>query len=137
MRTDFTFAALLEFDDKAGLEAYLAHPAHDRLAAQFFASFEEALIYDFEMLEGELADHACAGRVRELRVTAERTINEIRRIIAALSPAALERFGLLPAIRHLANRLRQRPELRVQLSLPRRPPRLAPASQIALYRILQ
>ena len=90
-----------------------------------------------EMLEGELADHACAGRVRELRVTAERTINEIRRIIAALSPATLERFGLLPAIRHLANRLRQRPELRVQLSLPRRPPRLSPASQIALYRILQ
>jgi hypothetical protein len=53
MTKNYPFAALLEFDDTAGLEAYLAHPAHDRLAAQFFASFEEALIYDFEMLEGE------------------------------------------------------------------------------------
>lgn len=48
MRVDYQYAAVLEFDDIAGLKAYLEHPAHERLASQFFAAFEDALIYDFE-----------------------------------------------------------------------------------------
>ena len=53
MRVDYSYAALLEFDDVAGLKAYLEHPAHDALGAQFFACFEDALMYDFELKEGE------------------------------------------------------------------------------------
>lgn len=52
MRTDYAYAALLEFDDLAGLMAYLEHPAHEALGARFFATFEEALLYDFELGEG-------------------------------------------------------------------------------------
>jgi hypothetical protein len=52
MQTDYTYAAILEFDDLAGLKAYLEHPSHDALGSQFFAVFEEALMYDFEMEEG-------------------------------------------------------------------------------------
>ena len=52
MRTDYTFAALLEFDDVNGLRAYLDHPAHEQLAARFFDAFDEALMYDFELEEG-------------------------------------------------------------------------------------
>lgn len=53
MRTDFPVAAILEFDDVGGLEAYLDHPAHEQLSALFFASIEETLVYDFELQEGE------------------------------------------------------------------------------------
>jgi hypothetical protein len=53
MRVDYEFAAMLEFDDLAGLTAYLEHPAHDALAARFFAAFEDALMYDYEMRDGE------------------------------------------------------------------------------------
>jgi hypothetical protein len=53
MRVDYAFAAMLEFDDLAGLTAYLEHPAHDALAARFFAAFEDALMYDYEMRDGE------------------------------------------------------------------------------------
>ncbi len=53
MRVDYQYAAVLEFDDLAGLKAYLEHPTHDALAARFFAAFEEALMYDFELKEGE------------------------------------------------------------------------------------
>jgi hypothetical protein len=53
MRVDYSHAALIEFDDLAGLQAYLAHPAHEQLATQFFEAFEEALMYDFEVWEGE------------------------------------------------------------------------------------
>jgi hypothetical protein len=53
MRVDYEYAAVLEFDDLAGLSAYLAHPAHDALAARFFDSFEEALMYDYDLREGK------------------------------------------------------------------------------------
>ena len=52
MHVDYAYAALLEFDDLAGLMAYLEHPAHDALAARFFATFADALMYDFELKEG-------------------------------------------------------------------------------------
>jgi hypothetical protein len=53
MRADFPYTAIIEFDDAAGLAAYLAHPAHEQLGEQFFAMFEEALMYDFDVAEGE------------------------------------------------------------------------------------
>ena len=52
MRSDYPYAAVIEFDDVAGLQAYLGHPAHAQLGARFFAAFEEALMYDFELEEG-------------------------------------------------------------------------------------
>ena len=52
MRVDYEFAALLDFDDLGGLKAYLDHPAHEVLATRFFEVFEEALMYDFELIQG-------------------------------------------------------------------------------------
>lgn len=55
MRTHYSHAAVLEFDDMAGLQTYLQHPAHEQLGSLFFDSFEEALIYDFTLEEGDAA----------------------------------------------------------------------------------
>ena len=49
MRTDFPYAAILEFDDAAGVRAYLDHPAHEEIASRFFAALADTLVYDFEM----------------------------------------------------------------------------------------
>lgn len=49
MTDDYPFAAILEFEDTAGLRAYLDHPAHEQLAARFFTCVERALLYDFEL----------------------------------------------------------------------------------------
>lgn len=49
---DFPFIAVIEFDDRAGLAAYLGHPAHDELSQRFWSSLEATLIYDFEMEDG-------------------------------------------------------------------------------------
>lgn len=43
----FPWIALLEFDDEAGLRAYLAHPLHVALGQRFNAAAEAALIYDY------------------------------------------------------------------------------------------
>ena len=52
MQVDYQYAAVLEFDDAAGLQAYLEHPAHQQLASQFSEAVEETLIYDFDLTEG-------------------------------------------------------------------------------------
>jgi hypothetical protein len=61
MTEDMAYAALLEFDDMEGLQAYLHHPAHVELGARFNASAAAAYVYDYEMatggrIEGALAD---------------------------------------------------------------------------------
>jgi hypothetical protein len=53
MRVDYEYAALLDFDDLAGLKSYLQHPAHEELATRFFQLLENGLIYDFELRDGE------------------------------------------------------------------------------------
>jgi hypothetical protein len=41
------YLVALDFDDEAGLAAYLAHPAHTDLGSRFNAAVAAALIYDF------------------------------------------------------------------------------------------
>jgi signal transduction histidine kinase len=57
-----------------------------------------------EMLERGAAPEQRAG-LAEARGIVERTVVELRRIIAALSPAQLERLGLPSALRQLASRM--------------------------------
>lgn len=43
------YVASIGFDDLAGLQMYLRHPAHAELGARFHQSLDSALIYDFEV----------------------------------------------------------------------------------------
>ena len=52
MAVDYEFAAVIEFDDVAGLKGYLEHAAHEELGRRFFESIEAGLVYDFEMMTG-------------------------------------------------------------------------------------
>jgi hypothetical protein len=52
MSEDYEFAALLEFEDVRALKAYLEHPTHNELGERFFATFDAALMYDYEVAEG-------------------------------------------------------------------------------------
>ena len=51
MRTDFQYAAIMEFADREGLETYLRHPAHQAAGQHFTTSAASALAYDYEMSE--------------------------------------------------------------------------------------
>jgi hypothetical protein len=46
---DLPYVAMIEFEDRAGLDAYLAHQAHGELGARFNNSLEAALIYDYDV----------------------------------------------------------------------------------------
>ena len=43
--------AVLEFDDVAGLQAYLTHPLHKDLGQRFNAAADAALIYDYSITD--------------------------------------------------------------------------------------
>jgi signal transduction histidine kinase len=76
-----------------------------------------ALRLQLEMME-RAAGPAMRRRLAEARGVTERTVEELRRIVAALSPALLERLGLEAAIRQLAARFRKihPAEIRIRVS---------------------
>jgi signal transduction histidine kinase len=76
------------------------------------------------------------GRLREAREMTEHTILEMRRLIAALSPAVLEQLGLGAALRQLVNRFRRVNPVRVRLNLGRLG-RLPQQTEVILYRLVQ
>jgi hypothetical protein len=49
---NFPFAAMLEFETEGDLRAYLEHPAHQMLGAQFYVTSDAALVFDFEGVPG-------------------------------------------------------------------------------------
>jgi len=51
MSVDYAYGVILEFDDLAGLQSYLDHPAHGELGARFYEIFDNAAMYDYELLE--------------------------------------------------------------------------------------
>jgi signal transduction histidine kinase len=76
------------------------------------------------------------GKLGEARDLTERTILEMRRLIAALSPAVLEQLGLGAALRQLVNRFRRLHPMRVKLHLGRLG-RLPQQTEIIVYRLVQ
>jgi signal transduction histidine kinase len=94
-------------------------------------------------LQMELLEHSLPpeqaetiSRLREAREMTERTILEMRRLIAALSPAVLEQLGLGAALRQLVNRFRRLHPCRVKLHLARMG--VVPhKSEIIIYRLVQ
>jgi two-component system sensor histidine kinase UhpB len=89
-----------------------------------------------EMLERD-APAALRPRLREARGGVETIIGELRRIVAALSPAVLERLGLAAAIRHLCLRFRQSYPAALRLRLGSLPPDLPMEIQEVVYRVAQ
>jgi signal transduction histidine kinase len=91
-----------------------------------------------ELLEQSLpSEHSeWISKLQEARDLTERTILEMRRLIAALSPAVLEQLGLGAALRQLVNRFRRLHPMRVKLHLGRLG-RLPQQTEIIVYRLVQ
>ena len=56
MRDNYAFAAIVEFDDIAGLKTYLAHPSHAAIGGHFSASASHSLAYDYALVDAGEAD---------------------------------------------------------------------------------
>jgi hypothetical protein len=42
------YLVVIDFNDLAGLQTYLQHPAHEELSARFSEALSSAMVYDFE-----------------------------------------------------------------------------------------
>ena len=49
---NFDFCAVIEFEDLAGLQEYLTHPAHAELGRLFYATSRDAFAADYEAVDG-------------------------------------------------------------------------------------
>ncbi len=112
-----------------------------RISAELHDEAGQSLLWvrlQLEMLENSLPESVAGvrGGLQEARAITENAIVEIRRLIAALSPAVLEQLGLGPALRQLAKRFRRLSKMEVRLHA--KPLRDLPAATAsALYRLAQ
>ena len=92
-----------------------------------------------ELIEKELpaSKTALRSRIRETREITERTMAEIRRIIAALSPVVLEQLGLAAALRQLTSRFRRSYPAQVRLHSSRQLGGISNEVEIIIYRLVQ
>lgn len=92
-----------------------------------------------EMIEQSLppSEEEAKGKIEEARDLTERTILEMRRLIAALSPAVLEQLGLGAALKALVNRFQRiQPGCEVELEMAGLPP-LPQQLETISYRLVQ
>jgi len=92
-----------------------------------------------ELIEQALpeSEREWRGKLGEARDLTERTILEMRRLIAALSPAVLEQLGLAAALRQLINRFQRLQTCRVRLQLSKMRGRLPQQTEVITYRLVQ
>ncbi|HEY7095260.1 MAG TPA: sensor histidine kinase [Terriglobales bacterium] len=90
-----------------------------------------------EMLANNSESRESHLKVQEALDLLDRTIGDLRRIIARLSPRILEEMGLLAAIRKEARELCKHTGLRARLELPKPLGDIPHEIEIALYRLVQ
>jgi signal transduction histidine kinase len=95
-----------------------------------------ALRLQLELLE-RVADSEMKPRLAEARGIAEHIVDELRRIVAALSPALLERLGLQAALRQLAARFGKMHPAAVRIRFTGKAECLPQESQNVIYRVAQ
>lgn len=89
-----------------------------------------------ELLE-RIAPEPLRAGLAEARGIADSTIGEVRRIVAALGPAVLERLGLAPALRQLGARFRKNQDARLRLRIAFNGYELPMCQQEVIYRVAQ
>lgn len=102
---------------------------HDEVAQSL-----AVLRLQLELMETE-APAALRPRLVEARRLTERTIGELRRTIAALSPTVVDRLGLGPALRHLAAHLRKQQSAPVSVRISRGIDSLPLATREVIYQV--
>jgi signal transduction histidine kinase len=89
-----------------------------------------------EMIERD-APEPLRRRLQESRVITERAVEDLRRTIAALSPALLERLGLERALRQLAARFAKQNAAQVDVRISSACCEASPGAQEVIYRVAQ
>ena len=89
------------------------------------------------MVASESSNAEISSKMQEAVAMIDRTIGDLRRIIARLSPRVLDEMGLLPAIRKEARELSRTTGMKPRLVLPESLDGVDHAIEVAIYRSVQ
>ena len=112
----------------------IARELHDGVGPAL-ASLNLRLRTTVKLLERD--GHPAAEEIEELAELVQVSIQDIRRLIHDLRPAALDDFGLVPALREYVARYQEEQDLEVTLALPRIDERLPAPVETTLFRVVQ
>jgi signal transduction histidine kinase len=112
--------------------ARLARELHDETGQAL-----TSILLGLKPLEGAAETDAAREAVAAVRELVVGTLQDVRRLAVQLRPSALDDFGLVPAVEHLAETLREGSGLAVELDARLGDERLPQASETALYRVVQ
>ena len=113
----------------------IARELHDQVGQAL-----TALKLDLEWTRGQIdagAPPETRARLATMDALLDQTLDTTRRISATLRPAILDDLGLAAALRWQAAEFTQRTGVACETRLPEADPPLAPATALALFRILQ
>ncbi len=98
-----------------------------------------SLLLGLSLLEGEVDEPVKAMvRINELEGLVDRTLDNLHRLAIDLRPASLDHLGLIPALEHYIEVFDDQNDLVVNFEVVGiKKDRLTPASETALYRIVQ
>jgi signal transduction histidine kinase len=111
--------------------ARLARELHDETGQAL-----TSILLGLKSLE-DSADGEGRAAVAELRELVVSTLQDVRRLAVELRPAALDDFGLVPAIERLRDSIEEQSELSVDIQSELGDERLPAEAETALYRIAQ
>ncbi|MGH3127935.1 MAG: sensor histidine kinase, partial [Gaiellaceae bacterium] len=112
--------------------ARLARELHDETGQAL-----TSILLGLKSLEGRVDTDDGGDAVAELRDLVVSTLQDVRRLAVELRPAALDDFGLVPAIERLRDTVEERGDLSVDVQSSLGDERLPPEAETALYRIVQ
>jgi signal transduction histidine kinase len=112
--------------------ARLARELHDETGQAL-----TSILLGLKSLEDRVDSDDGRTAVTELRNLVVTTLQDVRRLAVELRPAALDDFGLVPAIERLRDTVEEQGGLSVDVQSPLGDERLPPETETALYRIVQ
>ena len=112
--------------------ARLARELHDETGQAL-----TSILLGLKTLEDRFGTDDSRAAVSELRDLVVSTLQDVRRLAVELRPAALDDFGLVPAIERLRDTVEEQSVLSVDVQSSIGDERLSPATETALYRIVQ
>jgi len=111
---------------------HLARELHDETGQAL-----TSILLELKALEPMLESEAGRAAVAALRERVVSTLQDVRRLAVELRPATLDDFGLATAIERLAETIRERASLQLDLELQLGEERLPGEIETTLYRIVQ
>ncbi len=123
------------FETEENERRRLARELHDRIGQNV-----TALSLNLNLVRGELpedARHKVNTRLHDCESLLYQTAQLVRNVLVDLRPPGLDELGLLAALKEHARGVAERGEFAVAVTGSEIHPRLAPAAEIALFRIVQ